>query len=179
MACKGAASPASLSYEQLDPTEGTAYEGAADGGFHGGFRGTVYEAAEDGDMERIACLLACGESPDDPCGVFLCPCQKTAIHAAMMNGNVSCMKLLARAGADLNATSQFDLTPIMWAAGHGAVSSLRVLIEAGAYLNYRCEVDGRTALMRAAQYGQMDCLRVLVQAGAELHHEGHDGKTAL
>jgi ankyrin repeat protein len=63
------------------------------------------------------------------------------------------------------------LTPVMFAARHGAVSALRVLIEAGADINAKTP-EGFSAVVIALDNLHFDAAKVLVEAGASANGGG-------
>lgn len=97
-------------------------------------------------------------------------------------GNVSGMKVLIAAGADLNARRNDkrygnNLTPLMTAVAYGQVECTRSLISWGARLEER-DPFGRTALVWAVtQYpddksivvaGRVECAKLLIRAGSDV-----------
>ena len=116
------------------------------------------------------------------------------------------MRLLIKAGADINAKDKDGKTAFMWAypkcilplvkagvedvrgergvvalrtvASEGDADCVRQLIKAKVDVNAK-DGHGQTALMDAAFWGHTDCLRLLIQAGADVNVKDKDGKTAL
>jgi len=95
---------------------------------------------------------------------------------AAVDGNVSRMKLLHFAGANINARGNCCL-PLFLAAGEGRIAVVRYLLNEGADINAR-EKQGATALMEATYYGHTNVVKELLFRGADINVIGHDG-TAL
>jgi ankyrin repeat protein len=115
--------------------------------------------------------------------------------------------LLQREPSSLHRGDAKGMTPLMWAAWHGAVALVRVLLARGAQAGVK-DARGATALMLAAERGHLEAVRVLVpeaspeergealrhavgagrhevtawlldEAGAALEYGGEQGKTPL
>jgi hypothetical protein len=86
-------------------------------------------------------------------------------------------KELIEHGADVNATSRFNITPLMGAASYNP-PVVRFLIANGANVNAR-DVNGGTTLMRAALLGRADNVKILIEAGADVNARDNKGGTAL
>ena len=69
-----------------------------------------------------------------------------------IDNNVSAVKCLIDAKADVNVVDKHDNTALILAARHGKSGSARLLIVAKADVN-AVNKDGNTALMQAAVYG--------------------------
>lgn len=91
----------------------------------------------------------------------------TPIHNAVFNNHDSCVALLVRAGANVNAADTDQSTPLHKAAFAGALASLRVLLEAGCD-TASVDVDRATALHKSAFKNHADCVTALVQAAPAL-----------
>ena len=68
----------------------------------------------------------------------------TALHYAAVVGNEAIMKILLEHGAQVNALTPNQMTPLMLAARRGLVSPLRLLLEQGAQRDFK-SVEGMTA----------------------------------
>lgn len=126
--------------------------------------------------------------------------KRTPLHLAAFMGHVQCLKLLVRAGADVNCGMTKKViggvalypvqrcsvvtfgdgngTALHLAAGWGNLECLKELISSGASVNAR-DYHGYTALHGAAYYGEVDCLKELIEAGADKELKSNDGKTAF
>jgi ankyrin repeat protein len=116
------------------------------------------------------------------CLLFLvsCSAQETTylIESAKM-GNLTQVKGLLEAGADINAKDGFQRTALHWAVNRGFKPIARLLIEKGANVNAK-DRDAFTPLHLASQLVQSDVAELLIQHGAELNaKENSWGKTPL
>ena len=89
------------------------------------------------------------------------------------------IKFFIAAGLDVNATSAFGVTPLMYAMEYGDESeTVDLLLAAGAQVNVK-DVDGRTALMLAAFENKSKIIKSLIAAGADVNASDNTGKTVL
>ncbi|KAK6078274.1 Ankyrin-1-like protein 2 [Seiridium cupressi] len=94
--------------------------------------------------------------------------QRTALQAAVEEGNLEIMKMLLDAGADINASpGPFrGATTLQLAAIKGYIGIAKSLISMGANINADgAEWFGRTALEGAAESGRLDMVEFLLQEG--------------
>jgi ankyrin repeat protein len=127
----------------------------------------------------VQLLLEAGANPNtrytDRSGKFK---QTPAVQFAATNGSVEVLRLLAKAGADLNAADATGLTPLMSAAFMGHTEVVDLLLKAGAALEGRDE-EGYTPLMFANNKGQPAVVRQLLTAGADANARARDDSTPL
>ncbi|HEV8148525.1 MAG TPA: ankyrin repeat domain-containing protein, partial [Bryobacteraceae bacterium] len=101
------------------------------------------------------------------------------MHAAAF-GNIETLKLLLKAGADVNARNAFDATALLWAARDP--EKARLLIEHGANVNTRSK-QGRTPLMVASsRYGSSALVALILAKGADVNakdEKRHDTALSL
>ena len=90
-----------------------------------------------------------------------------ALHDAAFNGSTACLRLLLRAGADVNARGNNGGTPLHAASNKGRVDAAKLLIAAGASLEARSQ-DGTTPLRLAIFKGQREVALTLLRAGAPI-----------
>ena len=96
--------------------------------------------------------------------------------ALILGANIlNFVKLLIRAGADVNWKDKIGNTALNRAAYLGEVKCVEKLIQSGAEIN----IGSTTPLMAAAKIGQVECLKLLIREGADLDILGKDGLTAL
>jgi hypothetical protein len=84
---------------------------------------------------------------------------------------------LLEAGADVNATNDAMMTPLMFAAGNRNGEVVDRLLAAGADVN-RQDNEGQTALMLAAGVGEREIVKRLLAAGADRNARDKRGRTA-
>jgi hypothetical protein len=100
------------------------------------------------------------------------------IQAAADDAGPSALRLLVKAGANVNAATPEGFTAVFRAAQYGNADCLKVLIEARADANLAHKI-GRTPLFVAAQNQHPACVRMLIQARVSIDAAGEDGATAL
>jgi ankyrin repeat protein len=132
-----------------------------------------------GDADKVSDFLARGEDVKvrDKDGW-------TALHHATLGGvHDDVMRLLIRAGADVNARTPGGETPLMFSAMKGKVEEVRALVEAGADVNAANGL-GETALIMAADRGHSEeeaeaVTELLLRAGADANAKDSSGQTAM
>jgi ankyrin repeat protein len=96
----------------------------------------------------------------------------TALHFCCDKGHESCLEILLKAGADVNASNLVGQTPLMLAASKKHTRMARLLLNAGAKPNVKDKV-GSTAIVYAVRsFTTIDTLhlvRTLLRAGAEVY----------
>ena len=151
-------------------------------------------ASAAGYARTLAALLNAGADPT------LMTAGVPPIMSAARTGNVQAVKVLARHGADVNATETLRRqTALMWAAADHHPAVARVLVDLGAdvharsdgagfertqaledvQLNLRKIAEGFTPLLFAAREGALETTRVLVSAGANVNDSAPKGSNAL
>jgi len=90
---------------------------------------------------------------------------------AIQSGDLARVEALIAAGADVNARSKNDGTPLMLASIMNYPEVVRALIAAGADVNAKQssefeEINGYTALMMASQNCHLDAVQILIAAGS-------------
>ena len=106
----------------------------------------------------------------------------TALHRAISVNDVARTEALIRAGADVNATNRYGVTPLSLAAAGGNASLLDLLLKAGANTTTADAAlrDGRTLVMLAARTGNAGAISALVAKGGNVNAaETRTGSTAL
>lgn len=102
----------------------------------------------------------------------------TALHRAIIGGNVNNVKALIDKGADVDARDRDGDTPLHIAARNGRKEIIALLIPKVANVNALGEY-GYTPLHLAAMYGYQDIVESLVSEGADVHAENNYGHIPL
>jgi ankyrin repeat protein len=103
----------------------------------------------------------------------------TPLHVSAYEGQAATTRVLLRARAQVDlATSNEQLTPLLWACVNGHEDCVRLLLDAKANPNARKD-NGRTPLHVAAIFGAATCVQPLLDAKADLSIKDNMGKTAL
>ena len=134
-------------------------------------------AAEEGHINAVTSLVKCGANVDlqDKDG-------QTALHHAMQSPQASICEVLScliKNGADVNAHTFHNETPLMLASRDGHVNVVTFLIEHGADVDLQ-DKDGDTALHYAARFSGVfpEIVETLLNLGAS-HMCNHQGLTPL
>lgn len=109
--------------------------------------------------------------------ITLAGCRSELANAIVLD-DISAVKTLIAAGADVNEKSPDNFSPLHWAAEKGRTEIARLLIEKGANVNLQSESYG-TPLMVASYRGNKDMVRLLLEKGANPADTDAFGKTAL
>jgi ankyrin repeat protein len=115
----------------------------------------LYDAIEQGDLERVQALLRQGADPQSTWRGF--------------------QLLSAR---DQDRRRRFDAPPLLRAIQLHQPEIAAALIVHGADVNAR-DASGTPALMLAAQQGQTTLVKLLLDRGADVHATDQDGNTIL
>ncbi len=100
------------------------------------------------------------------------------MYSASYNNNSETTESLISLGANVNASSQYGLTSLMYASINDKLDNVKVLLANGADINAK-DSDGITPLMRALANNHLDIARYLIEAGADVTVKDKDGNTAL
>jgi ankyrin repeat protein len=132
--------------------------------------GTICELAEKGDLSKLKNLLSANTN--------LVNARRerdsaTPLHLAVLNGRLEVVKYLINLGADVNAKTAKDKTPLHMAASNTGPQfpgkqMAEALIAAGAKIDLPAE-DGLTALHYAAQNNAVEVADLLIQKGADVN----------
>ena len=134
----------------------------------------LVEGAKNRDAQAVRTLLAEGVPVDQSR-----PDGTTALHWAAQWDHAEIAGLLIDAGADVNASDQYDVTPLTLACTNASAGMVARLLTAGANPN-SVQATGETALMTCARSGVWDAVDLLVTRGADVNaDESFHGQTAL
>lgn len=106
----------------------------------------------------------------------------THLRKASLNGDVKIVRLLIKAGANVNATGQGGETALHLAASRNNIGCVQALVKAGAKVNCKDRLD-RTPLhmlhQKGSEYGasldHLECVKVLLEAGSDPNAIGNIG----
>ena len=99
--------------------------------------------------------------------------------SAARAGSVDAVKVLAKAGADLNAKETWTgQTALMWAAAEGHAPVIETLLEFGADIHARSNA-GTTPFMFAVRKGDRASVKAMLAAGADVNEKRTDLATPL
>jgi ankyrin repeat protein len=131
-----------------------------------------YQAIRNNDIAKIQSILAAGTPVDlrDTRGTT------PLMHAAVV-GSLEAMKLLLKAGADVNARNGLDATPLVWAASSPDRANL--LLDAGAEVNVVTKMWRTPLMMAAGTSGSAATVKRILEKGAKTELQDVRGNTAL
>jgi ankyrin repeat protein len=87
----------------------------------------------------------------------------TALHGAVVSGNLKILRLLLAKGANANARNKLGGTPLMWAGTYGRDEIAHVLIDSGADPRAKDD-DGKTSAYWAGRNGHDELAKKLREA---------------
>ena len=149
----------------------------------------IHDAARDADVETLRRLLAEGVSPDATDNEertplhLLCEYTNKDYNASSplvrteqryQYDRLDCFKLLRDAGANLEAITKWDDTPLHCTACSGSVGLLSLLVQSGVNVDAITTNDS-TALHVAVRKREIDCVEVLLAAGADIDARSTSG----
>ncbi|XP_060935776.1 ankyrin repeat and SOCS box protein 13-like [Limanda limanda] len=94
-----------------------------------------------------------------------CWSERTEVHKAASEGQVSELQRLIQSGASVNIVAVDSVTPLHEACLWGHTQCVRLLLDAGAQVDAR-NSDGGTPLCDASSAGSLDCVSLLLERGA-------------
>ena len=144
---------------------------------------SIHDAASRGDVEAVRRLLASGASPNsfdpevDPesPAAWETPILALCKVRRFTDGCAACLELLRDAGADLEATDGYGLTPLHYAARRGDTKIVSLLVDAGVDVDAKTP-DKETALYLAVRHWAAGCVEVLLAAGASVNARDISGR---
>ncbi|XP_010881128.1 ankyrin repeat domain-containing protein 6b isoform X3 [Esox lucius] len=122
----------------------------------------------------LLCCCVCRLS-----GCVLCPQYgRSPLHLASYKGHSEVVRILLKAGCDLDIQDDGEQTALHRAAVVGNSDIISALIQEGCALD-RQDKDGNTALHEVSWHGFSQSVKLLVKAGANVHAKNKAGNTAL
>lgn len=134
----------------------------------------LHQAAWHGDLQKLKSLIASGANLDarDSRG-------RTSLHVATFARQREAIRLLAKAGADLDLLEDDRYDAVTIAAVADDAATLSVLLSLGAKAGQTTSRYDGTALIAAAHLGHDEVVRRLIAAGAPLDHVNNLHWTAV
>jgi len=102
----------------------------------------------------------------------------TPLTLAVLNEQLSTIRILHENGSNLNVYSSFGRTPLMHATYQNKIGSLKTLIELGVDVNEKNK-EGLTALILAARNNKITPMQILIAAKAKIDLSDDEGSTPL
>ncbi|KAM6915434.1 ankyrin repeat domain-containing protein 6b [Xenentodon cancila] len=103
---------------------------------------------------------------------------RSPLHLAAYKGHIEVVRILLKAGCDLDIQDDGEQTALHRAAVVGNGDVVSALIQEGCALD-RQDKDGNTALHEVSWHGFSQSVKLLVKAGANVHAKNKAGNTAL
>ena len=100
---------------------------------------------------------------------------ETPLHQVTQKGNYNCVKVLIKAGADVNEKTKYAMGSFVIGSQDAHYDLLHGIDTDVNTVSY----DGDTALMYAAIYASIECVNLLLESGANVNSESYNGNTAL
>lgn len=142
---------------------------------------SALQAAESRGFQRIVSLLkkfSAEQGQPETESMRNGALSRSSLHRAVDEGDFTTLKSLISSGADVNARSSDEWTPLMLATIKGHTMMVEALLKNGADSNARNR-KGWTALMFAVSMSDADTMRILLAGGANINARDKDGKTSL
>ena len=139
---------------------------------------TIHEIARADDEARLSQLV--GDNPDRMLARL--PDGRTVVHVAAEAGALKSLRVLGKAGADLNVVDQKGHTPLSVAIGMHFSTTVKTLVELGVNVNFEGAVEAEAPmppLVLAMRRGYSDIVTTLLEAKANMDQVASDGSTPL
>ncbi|KAG7331736.1 hypothetical protein KOW79_005705 [Hemibagrus wyckioides] len=129
-------------------------------------------ASQKGQVDNVVQLINKGAK------VAVTKYGRTPLHLAAYKNHIEVVRILLKAGCDLDIQDDGDQTALHRAAVVGNSDVITALVQEGCALD-RQDKDGNTALHEVAWHGFSQSVKLLVKAGAHIHAKNKAGNTAL
>jgi ankyrin repeat protein len=104
---------------------------------------------------------------------------ENALHnAAARKDDLRYFKPLVEAGLDVNALTDYGISPLMMNSESNHVNAARYLLDNGADLNLKGQ-DGKTAVYFAVEYNSNETIQLLWERGADFSIESNNDPTII
>jgi ankyrin repeat protein/WD40 repeat protein len=97
---------------------------------------------------------------------------------AAKNGDLPKAEAALKAGADVNAKTDYGITALMWASDKGHLETVKWLTANKADVNAKTK-DGKTALIMASEEGHLETVKWLIANNSDVNAKTKRGDTAL
>jgi ankyrin repeat protein len=134
--------------------------------------GNVARAARQNDAAQVRGLIANNRNPnqtDDD--------SRTGLHYAAMNGNLSIIAIMVKAGARFDVKDKLGNTPLHLAVDRNQAEAVQLLLDVGAPVDPENK-NGMTPLMIAANRGYLEIVQSLLKKGASVTKTDFTGRDA-
>jgi len=136
----------------------------------------LYQAVRSNHAVLAGVLLHRSPQPDLDAN-WQTPIGETLMNMAVGHQNTTLVRVLAEAGADVNAVDYLENTPLHMAAQRGMADAVDVLLAHGAMIDLP-NIMGSTPIMAAAQNGHTNIAAKLAEAGADPSIRDYSGIAA-
>ena len=134
----------------------------------------LYDAAKNGNLERVATLVEQGMDKNQVGGQY----GQTPLCAASLEGHIDIVRYLVEQGADMEETDIDGSTPLIFAAWKGHYEEVCYLLQQGANRD-NADYFGNTPLHCAAMNGHLETAKLLMVYGANLNARNNNGQLAI
>lgn len=138
----------------------------------GNYWENVARAAQQNDAAQVTSLVANNGNPNQTDQE-----SRTGLHYAAMNGNLSIIAILYKAGARLDLKDKLGNTPLHLAADRNQAEAAQLLLDVGAPVDPENK-NGMTPLMIAANRGNIEIVKALLAKGASVTKTDYTGRDA-
>lgn len=94
--------------------------------------------------------------------------KRTALHHAVATNNMELLELLLEKGADVNAISECNETPLLVAISYNHQDMIKRLLREPSVKLSMENIHGRTVLHKAVELGDLDLVKLLLQHNVEV-----------
>jgi hypothetical protein len=139
------------------------------------YEGLMSLAVVRGSQRMVQTLLSVGETPNAASGQ-----QESPLMEAAYFGHLEIMRMLIKAGADINYVNAKMQGAVHRALQKGGSMAVNILIDAGLDLErYKADELKNSLVFQAIDGGDWEALYLFVERGFELNSRRDDGQTPL